>query len=255
MKDSLIVAEMKEFRQNWCFYNAKRPLDGSCSNCKEVKLLTELCSCKYAAYCSKSCKSIDKSHHKFRCPNDGESDEEERELELSEQSMRGLTGLRNLGNTCFMNSGLQCLSHIAWLSEFFLSGGYINDINKDNPLGTKGQLSTHYAKMIRNLWFGTDSSYSPTQLKKAIGKFQPMFSGYNQHDSGELITYLLDGLHQDLNRVKVKPYVETKDYDGRPDRIIAKEAWDGFTARNQSIIVDLMYGQYKSIVDCPNCQY
>lgn len=79
--------------------------------------------------------------------------------------------------------------------------------------------------MLQNLWFGTESSFSPTKLKKAIGKFQPMFSGYNQHDSSELINYLLDGLHEDLNRVKEKPYVETKDYDGRPDKIIAREAW------------------------------
>lgn len=52
-----------------------------------------------------------------------------------------------------------------------------------------------------------------------------MFSGYNQHDAGELITYLLDGLHEDLNRVINKPYTETKDYDGRPDYVIAKESW------------------------------
>ncbi len=79
-----------------------------------------------------------------------------------------------------------------------------------------------------------------------------MFSGYNQHDSGELITYLLDGLHEDLNRVKKKPYTEIKDYDGRPDAVIAKEAWETFLKRNQSIIVDLMYGQFKSKVECPN---
>lgn len=76
--------------------------------------------------------------------------------------------------------------------------------------------------MIKNLWFGDESSISPSQLKRAIGKYQPMFSGYNQHDSGELITYLLDGLHEDLNKIKKKPYVETKNYDGRPDEIIAK---------------------------------
>jgi len=48
-----------------------------------------------------------------------------------------------------------------------------------------------------------------------------MFSGYNQHDSGELINYLLDGLHEDLNRIKVKPYVETKDEPNRPESVIA----------------------------------
>ena len=76
--------------------------------------------------------------------------------------------------------------------------------------------------MLRNLWYGKDASFSPTQIKRAIAKFQPMFSGYNQHDSGELITFLLDGLHEDLNRIKKKPYVETKDADGRPDHIVAK---------------------------------
>jgi ubiquitin carboxyl-terminal hydrolase 4/11 len=128
-------------------------------------------------------------------------------------------------------------------------------MNKENPLGTGGELSTCYAKMIRSLWYGTDASFSPTQFKRAIGKYQPMFSGYNQHDSGELITFLLDGLHEDLNRIKKKPYVETKDYDGRPDKIIAKESWENFLLRNKSEIVDLMYGQYRSVVDCPQCKY
>ncbi len=76
--------------------------------------------------------------------------------------------------------------------------------------------------MIKKLWYGTDDTFSPNHLKKSIAKFQPMFSGYNQHDSGQLITYLLDGLHEDLNRVIEKPYIESKDYDGRPDQIIAK---------------------------------
>ena len=66
---------------------------------------------------------------------------------------------------------------------------------------------------------------------------------------------MLDGLHEDLNRVVDKPYTESKDYDGRPDHVVAAEAWDLFLKRNQSIIVDLMYGQYKSIVDCPKCEY
>jgi ubiquitin carboxyl-terminal hydrolase 4/11/15 len=52
-----------------------------------------------------------------------------------------------------------------------------------------------YGKMLKNLWMGSDTSFSPTQLKRAIGKFQPMFMGYNQHDSGELVSFLLDGLH------------------------------------------------------------
>lgn len=103
------------------------------------------------------------------------------------------------------------------------------------------------------MWYGEEYSLAPTDLKRAIGKFQPMFLGYDQHDSGELISYLLDGLHEDLNRVKVKPYTESKDYDGRPDEVVARENWEIFLKRNQSVIVDMMYGQYKSRLQCPKC--
>lgn len=55
----------------------------------------------------------------------------------------------------------------------------------------------------------------------------------------ELLAFLLDGLHEDLNRVKCKPYVEAKDGDGRPDEDIADEYWQNHLARNDSIIVDV----------------
>lgn len=55
----------------------------------------------------------------------------------------------------------------------------------------------------------------------------------------ELLAFLLDGLHEDLNRVKKKPYVEAKDSDGRPDEVVANEAWEMHKARNDSVIVDV----------------
>jgi len=54
----------------------------------------------------------------------------------------------------------------------------------------------------------------------------------------ELLAFLLDGLHEDLNRVKKKPYIEAKDADGRPDDEFAEECWNNHKARNDSIIVD-----------------
>lgn len=68
-----------------------------------------------------------------------------------------------------------------------------------------------------------------------------------------MITYLLDGLHEDLNRIKKKPYVQQEDHNGRPDKVVAAEAWENYRKRNDSIIVDNMYGLYKSKLKCPIC--
>lgn len=64
----------------------------------------------------------------------------------------------------------------------------------------------------------------------------------------------MDLLHEDLNRVKTKPYVEVPDHDGtRDDEEMSLIFWKAFLARNRSIIVDLMYGQLKSTVNCLTC--
>lgn len=56
-----------------------------------------------------------------------------------------------------------------------------------------------------------------------IGQFAPRFNGYAQHDSQELLAFLLDGLHEDLNRIHKKPYIEEKESDGRPDEVVSKK--------------------------------
>lgn len=60
-------------------------------------------------------------------------------------------------------------------------------------------------------------------------------------------------MHEDLNRVTEKPYSELKDSDGRADSVVAHEAWTQHNARNQSIVIDLFYGQLKSKVSCLGC--
>jgi len=53
-----------------------------------------------------------------------------------------------------------------------------------------------------------------------VGRFAPQFSGYQQQDCQELLAFLLDGLHEDLNRIRKKPYIQLKDADGRPDKVV-----------------------------------
>ncbi|CAN0923377.1 Ubiquitin carboxyl-terminal hydrolase 8 [Linum grandiflorum] len=165
----------------------------------------------------------------------------------------GLTGLQNLGNTCFMNSAIQCLAHTPKLVDYFL-GDYFREINRDNPLGMNGEIALAFGELIRKIWAPGASAVTPGTFKSKLGRFAPQFSGFNQHDSQELLAFLLDGLHEDLNRVKSKPYVEAKDGDGCPDEEVADEYWRNHLARNDSIIVDICQGQYKSTLVCPVCK-
>uniref|UniRef100_A0A3P9NAL2 ubiquitinyl hydrolase 1 n=1 Tax=Poecilia reticulata TaxID=8081 RepID=A0A3P9NAL2_POERE len=132
----------------------------------------------------------------------------------------GVCGLTNLGNTCFMNSALQCLSNTPPLTEYFLQSSYLDELNFTNPLGMKGEIAEAYADIIKQMWSGRHYSVVPRVFKcTKVGHFASQFLGYQQHDSQELLSFLLDGLHEDLNRVKNKEYIELRDADGRPDRV------------------------------------
>ncbi|NXD79917.1 UBP4 hydrolase, partial [Halcyon senegalensis] len=168
-------------------------------------------------------------------------------------SQPGLCGLSNLGNTCFMNSALQCLSNTPPLTDYFLEDKYEAEINQNNPLGMRGEIAEAYADLIKQIWSGRQSHVAPRMFKTQVGRFAPQFSGYQQQDSQELLAFLLDGLHEDLNRVKKKPYLELKDANGRPDSEVAKEAWENHRLRNDSIIVDIFHGLFKSTLVCPKC--
>ncbi|TMS00895.1 Ubiquitin carboxyl-terminal hydrolase 11, partial [Larimichthys crocea] len=107
--------------------------------------------------------------------------------------------------------------------------------------------------------------------ERTVGHFASQFLGYQQHDSQELLSFLLDGLHEDLNRVKNKEYIELRDAAGRPDQVsgdtpdalglsafvssseVAEEAWRNHRRRNDSVIVDTFHGLFKSTLVCPEC--
>lgn len=154
-----------------------------------------------------------------------------------------------------MNSALQCLSNTFELTKYFLERRYLPEINLENVLGSKGKLAREYANLLINLWFNTSETFSPYLIKSRVSDINQMFSGYNQHDSQEFLLYLLDGIHEDLNRIKKKPYLGDLEFPaGTSEYDMAKGSWENYQKRNLSIITDLMMGQYKSVITCPTCQ-
>ncbi len=166
---------------------------------------------------------------------------------------KGLVGLNNIGNTCFMNTSLQCLSNCKLLTNYFLNDYYIPFINRNNPIGSKGKLVESYVELIKHLWYGNENSFEPYDFKETIGEIRTMFRGYQQHDTQEFLSFLLDELHEDLNKVLNKPYVSpNENFIFNNDIDEFKYHKKLFLARNQSLIVDLFYGMFKSTVFCPN---
>jgi hypothetical protein len=102
------------------------------------------------------------------------------------------------------------------------------------------------------MWTGNSESIAPTKLKKKIGEFATQFSGYGQQDSQEFISYLIDGLQEDLNLVKKKETFEISD-DIKPDEEMSRERELNDSRRIQSFIRNLMVGQFKSTVVCSAC--
>ena len=114
---------------------------------------------------------------------------------------QGLVGIRNLGNTCFMNSILQCLISTKRLVSYFLNEQYKVDLNRSNDLGFRGEIAEEFAVITQAIWGGYCRTISPKRFRDLIGQFNSLFVSNDQQDAQELLLFLLDGLHEDLNRV------------------------------------------------------
>ncbi|OMJ94171.1 hypothetical protein SteCoe_2652 [Stentor coeruleus] len=244
LPSDILILEFRNTNGTWKITKKQNEV---CANCRSSGTLFACSQCKVTKYCSQTCQHAHFKFHKINCKSYKATPEKQ-------YGRGGLVGLQNLGNTCFMNSALQCLSHTFELTEYFLNDRHRDELNYNNPLGTKGAaLALAYAKLVEEMWKGTSSVVSPWEFKKVLSKFAAQFSGYQQHDSHELLSFLLTGLHEDLNRVLNKKYKEMPDVTDKPDIEAANELWELFKERNDSIIVDLMYGQNKSTLTCPTC--
>ena len=176
-----------------------------------------------------------------------------------------LVGLVNVGSTCFMNATLQCLMHVSELSNYFLNEypndkAFLNSIN--NITTTKGELSEAYYEIVKEVDILSKKeikfshySYPPSKFKKILGKYNSQFTKDEANDSKDLILYLLQTFHEELNYFGDK-VVPTNIL--LPDQTLRSLTFDYFKLSYQSTnfskISQLFYGTYETTIICSVCK-
>ena len=121
------------------------------------------------------------------------------------ENIPGNIGLFNYNNTCFMNSVLQCLSHIDIFAKYFVTDIYKNDQkflrSSGKKLGLnvgKAEVTDHLAELLKCLWLDTYDSDTSINFKASVEKCNEQYKGNLQHDAQEFLLWLLDRLNEDL---------------------------------------------------------
>lgn len=179
------------------------------------------------------------------------------------EKIPGVSGLKNHGNTCFMNAILQCLSNTDLFAEYLvLEHHKEEEPNEDKPKTNgvhlqskgplaKGEVTEQLSGLMRALWTFEYTPQHSRDFKNVVSKNATQFKGNAQHDAQEFLLWLLDRVHEDLNTVNpnsrpsIKPPIEEDDQsvEGPSPPLSAG-----------SFVQELFQAQYRSSLTCPHCQ-
>ncbi|XP_066448744.1 ubiquitin carboxyl-terminal hydrolase 50 isoform X2 [Eleutherodactylus coqui] len=114
---------------------------------------------------------------------------------LMKRKDKGVTGLCNLGNTCYMNAVIQCLSCTSPMVEYFFSWQFEAFMARE-----KKELLEAFSNLMTNMWFGKDRNLSPVDFLSVMRNIHPPFGKRSQQDAQEFLIYTLNALHEDLTK-------------------------------------------------------
>lgn len=169
------------------------------------------------------------------------------------------TGLRNLGNTCYMNCVLQCLAGTPAIAVPFVEGTFRRWINVNSRLGHKGILAHKFAELVQLMYREAYTYVPPAALKDVCGRIRDQFAGFEQQDCQEFLTFMLDGLHEDLNsngdKERLKELTDEEEHrrEQMTVRLASTIEWERYLKSNFSLIVDTTQGQLQSRLRCLSC--